>query len=370
MLLIFSRNVGLNTWNKFGNLSREIKIYNNLVEKNLFEEIFFFTFDSQDKKLAKRLKDENILSNKIKVICPPIKIKIPIIKELYDTIFFLLVFFKISEKIKFIKTNQIDGSYVAVLLKIIFQKKLYLRSGYNILKRDKSIKANFIKKILNILQFNFALKFSDQISVSNKFDKRFYSIIKKKKTNLIYNYVDEKKFCDFKEKRNGKFLYLGRISNEKKIDELVNLFNKHPNIKLDLYGNLQKNIKEISLKEVNKNIKFYDPIANDEVPRLLNEYSFLILNSKFEGLSKVILESLSCGIFCIVSDLIENKFLIKNEKNGIIFRNISSINLNEIIEKEKNLRGSYELFNQKLIEKNFTFKKYLDNEVNILKRLS
>ena len=219
------------------------------------------------------------------------------------------------------------------------------------------------------MQFNLSVKFSDQISVSNKFDKRFYTLIKNKNTNLIFNYIDEKKFYNFKKKRNGKFLYLGRISKEKKIDELVNLFYKYPNIKIDLYGNMQNNIKVTSQEKITKNIKFYDPISNDKVPELLNEYSFLILNSSFEGLSKVILEAMSCGIFCIVSDLIENKFLIKNEKNGIIFNDINLINLDEIIEKEKKLRGSYDLFNFKLIEKNFTFKKYIENEINILKRL-
>ena len=37
--------------------------------------------------------------------------------------------------------------------------------------------------------------------------------------------------------------------------------------------------------------------------------------------SKIILESLSCGIFCIASNLIENRFLIKNDINGYIFNN-------------------------------------------------
>lgn len=370
MLLIFSRNVGLNTWSKVGNLSREIKIYNSIIKKNLFEEIFFFTFDSRDKRLAKKLKNENILSNKIKVFCPPINIKIPIIKELFDTLFFLIIFFKISKNIKIIKTNQIDGSYLAVILKIIFRKKLYLRSGYNILKRDKLIKKNFIVKIINKIQFNFALNFSDQISVSNEFEKRFYSIIKKKKVNLIYNFIDEKKFYDLKKIRNGKFLYLGRISYEKKINDLIKLFNKYPKIRIDLYGDKQESIKKVALRSPNHNINFFDPIPNEKVPELLNEYSYLILNSKFEGLSKVILESLGCGLFCVVSNLIENKFLIKNEKNGIIFKDIHLINLNQIVEKEKNLRPSYKQFNKKFVEENFTFEKYLEREINILNNLN
>ena len=42
MLLIFSRNVGLKTWDKVGNLSRELTLYNKLIEKNIQENFFFY----------------------------------------------------------------------------------------------------------------------------------------------------------------------------------------------------------------------------------------------------------------------------------------------------------------------------------------
>ena len=202
------------------------------------------------------------------------------------------------------------------------------------------------------------------------FDKRYYNIVKKKKVNLIYNFVDNKKFYDFKKKRNGKFLYIGRISYEKKVDEIIKLFNNENRFHIDLFGQRETGVKKISIPLNNKNINFYEAIPNNEVPKLLNEYSYLILNSKFEGLSKIILESLSCGIFCIASNLIENQFLIKNDINGYIFNNIEDLNLDEIIYKENKLKNTYKTYNLEIIDKYFIFEKYFDNEIKILKKLS
>ena len=52
-----------------------------------------------------------------------------------------------------------------------FIKKNYIRSGYNIIKRDKVLNFNFIIKYFNILQFKLSLKFADEISISNLLKK-------------------------------------------------------------------------------------------------------------------------------------------------------------------------------------------------------
>ena len=76
MLLIFSRNVGLKTWDKVGNLSRELTLYNKLIEKKYSRKFFFFTYDRQDVNFSKELKNQNVLSKDIFVFFSSNKYKI------------------------------------------------------------------------------------------------------------------------------------------------------------------------------------------------------------------------------------------------------------------------------------------------------
>lgn len=370
MLLLFSRNVGLKTWRKIGNLSREIYLYNKLIERNVFSKIFFFTYKYEDKKLSKELKEKKIISDNIYIFCPPIKINNNILNSIFCFFYFIIIFNKIKEEIRIIKTNQIDGSYIAAFIKIIFKKKFYLRSGYNILKRDKVLKFNFLKKKFNFLQFIFSIKYADIISVSNNFEKKYYSICFKKKTYLIYNYINTKIFYNYRQKRNNKFLYIGRISSEKNIKTIIDIFNKNPKYNLDLFGQKKIGVNNNFNFNFNlgKNINFFEAIPNEEIPKLLNEYSYLILPSNFEGLSKTIIEGMSCGIFCIVSDLIENKFLIKKEINGYILNFKCNISIGDIVNAEKKLQG-YRKFNENFINNYFTFERYFKSETEILKKI-
>jgi len=105
MLLIFSRNVGLKTWDKVGNLSRELTLYNKLIEKKIFKKIFFFTYDRRDVNFSNELKSQNILSKNIFVFSPPIDIKFNFLNNFFCLFYFIFLFLKISNQVKIINTD-------------------------------------------------------------------------------------------------------------------------------------------------------------------------------------------------------------------------------------------------------------------------
>ena len=361
LLLIFTRGVGLTTWNKVGNLKRELIIYNRMIEENFYKKIYFFTYEAADAELSKTLKNSKIMNENIIVINKPEVLEKKFLSNTITSLYFLLFFNKIKKNCHIIKTNQIDGSLLGVLIKKIYKKKFYLRSGYSILKRDKVLKVGLFRKILNSIQSNIAIKNADIISVSNLFEKKFYNYKYNKKVNLIYNFIDTSLFYNFNETRNGKFLYIGRISHEKNIAGLIKLFQRNKNCQIDLYGQRNIAVKKIIIENT-KNINFFDPVNNDQLPKILNQYSYIILPSKFEGLSKVLLESMACGIFCITSNLIENKFLIKDKKSGLTFRDISKLDLNYIKGIDSVKTKIFQDANISLINKYFTLDKYYSNE--------
>ena len=119
LLLAFTDNVSLQDWNKTGLINREISLYKRLLEKNV--RIWFLTYGTvEDLKFSEILEDINVIP------CSDlVKSKIPgftFIKSL----FLPLKLKNIFRTIDILKTNQLNGSWVAWIAKLLFKKKLVI----------------------------------------------------------------------------------------------------------------------------------------------------------------------------------------------------------------------------------------------------
>lgn len=97
-----------------------------------------------------------------------------------------------------------------------------------------------------------------------------------------------------------KFLYVGRLSEEKNLEQIINIFNKIPNLKLTIvgYGPLEKKLKNIA----NCNIEFLGKVENKNLSRIYQEHDVFILPSKSEPWGLVVEEALYNGKPVIVSN--------------------------------------------------------------------
>jgi glycosyltransferase involved in cell wall biosynthesis len=105
-----------------------------------------------------------------------------------------------------------------------------------------------------------------------------------------------------------KIGYAGRVSNDKGVSDLFNLFIKltlqMPNLHLEIIGDLDLD-DEISKKVVNdikahSKIQWRRNIPQDELAKHMRSWDLQIFLSKREGLGNVILEAGACGVptFC------------------------------------------------------------------------
>jgi glycosyltransferase involved in cell wall biosynthesis len=105
-----------------------------------------------------------------------------------------------------------------------------------------------------------------------------------------------------------KIGYAGRVSNDKGVSDLFDLFIKLtlqiPNLFLEIIGDLDLD-DEISKKLVNdikshSKIQWRKNIQQDELAKLMRSWDLQIFLSKREGLGNVILEAGACGVptFC------------------------------------------------------------------------
>lgn len=128
------------------------------------------------------------------------------------------------------------------------------------------------------------------------------------------------------------FIYVGRLSQEKNLELLINVFNELPQYTLNIigFGPLEQNLKSIA----KSNIFFHGAIANEKVSEYYLKNDVFILPSISEPWGLVVEEALNNGLPVIVSDRVGCvKELINNDFNGIIFHYNDSNSLKKAIVK-------------------------------------
>ncbi len=173
----------------------------------------------------------------------------------------------------------------------------------------------------NIDAFIFPNKTSEKIL-------REKLLIDEKKCFYLPHFVKRQINPDMQQK-DKYFIYVGRISDEKGIVELVDVFRSLPYLHLVVVGDGPLLSKLKSLKT--PNIKFLGYISSDKKYELLSKALFCIIPSKIEEQGPLVLiESFMCGTPVIVPDLPSFKEKVKNNL-GFLYKQGDKIYLKKRI---------------------------------------
>lgn len=129
---------------------------------------------------------------------------------------------------------------------------------------------------------------------------------------------------DFKVKRSYnkivRFLFIGQLIERKKIDLITDFFDTHKNMNISLdivgKGTLEDKLHEKSL--IDKRIHLLGFIDKNKLKSMISSYDYLILPSSDEPFGLVLIEALSAGVPCIISDGIGPREVIQNKFNGFV----------------------------------------------------
>jgi glycosyltransferase involved in cell wall biosynthesis len=150
----------------------------------------------------------------------------------------------------------------------------------------------------------------------------------------IYNAVEDK-LWDLKAKNianQNRYLVVGSVSSDKNglaiIQALHQLTQKGVNIAITWLGEKVYHIpdrlkylkameNEITALQLEDNWDWQNPTVN--ITDFYQSHKALILASKVEGMPNVVCEALSCGLPCIVSNVLDHPKLITPHKNGFLF---------------------------------------------------
>jgi len=377
LALFFSRGVSLKLWVDKGLFTKEKLLYEEHLNQNNLKKIYWLTYGSEDKELARQLKRKNELHKDIEILQMPKIFNIPKIGSYIYSLFLPFYYKKQLQMSSILKTNQTDGSWSAVIAKKLYNKKLLYRTGFVMSQLENHLKRfnSFTRIIIEWVE-KIAYKNCDRAIVSSKHSLKY--IIDKYHVNIsqidiIYNYVNRKNFFDFKQIRENKVIFVGRLSEEKNLFNLIKALNKI-GLSLEIYGSgYMKKELELFIANNSYNVKLMGNVDNSNLSYILNTSKYFALVSKHEGMPKALIEALSCGCICVGTDVAGINEVIINNYNGILAKNTSSKEILKSFQKAIQLSdveiGILKSNAQRFVDNYFNLHNIVKQEQNVFEKL-
>tara|TARA_B100001996_G_scaffold229653_1_gene177024 strand:+ start:361 stop:1482 length:1122 start_codon:yes stop_codon:yes gene_type:complete len=331
VLVLFTYKVSISDWHKSGILEREFELYKKLSKETDINYSFITYGDADD-------LNYNLENFNIHPLYSKIKYKKSSFIQFFNSLRILNLFKLEIKDCSLIKTNQLNGAWVGILAKLLFKKKLMVRTGYDILYFAKMQNKSQLKLLFFSLLTKFSLVFADYYIVSSNADKERlvlkYGSKFDSKIEVNANWVNFPEGVKPIYKRNEKFISVGRLEGQKNYPNLLKNFI-NVNMALDIYGDgSEKNLLEKIIYEENIPIMLKGKIENSKLLTKYQDYKFFILNSHYEGNPKALLEAMSSGCIVFVRHHKNIEEIIKSKENGFIYN--SDEELQEIINSIEN----------------------------------
>ncbi len=307
--LFFTRNFSLQKWDTLGMLDREVKLYQELA--NAYKTVYLCTYGTRDKSYAHLFPENVVIIERPRWVSGNLySILLPFIQT------------KIFRSIDILKTNQMDGSWAAVIAKKLFRKKLIIRCGYEWLYTLRQKKSSWIKRIFARTAESYAYRNADRIIMTTQnavqFVKKEFSI-PDEKFLIIPNYVDTDLFFPHHEpQKECTVTYVGRLEEEKNLLALIGAMEGvNASLVLVGEGSMKEKLRVVA-KEKKVPLLLKGSLPQQVLAEEINRSSVFILPSLYEGNPKALLEAMACGIACIGTNVPGIREIIDNGRNGIL----------------------------------------------------
>ncbi len=200
------------------------------------------------------------------------------------------------------------GFFIAFLLRARLIIKITRIGEQSLLSREEEKKSNLrlkVKKYLMQIICKSKLVYLQILTESG------VSIARKISKNLIiFPNIIEEGIYQKEQKTNYSFLISSRLIKRKNIDiaieRIISLNKKEITIKIVGDGPQLKILRE-KYKSKNKFITFYGYLKHSEINNFYANSEYFINLSSSEGMSNSLIEAMSYGCKCIVTDIPENK---------------------------------------------------------------
>lgn len=324
MIFLHSYRTSFHLWKRKGILGRELLVVYDMLDSSEITRVLFLSYDYRDEAILNdSIFNDEIFRERIEVLTPSRALGTvgSVLYSIYSPVFHRN---KLSGS-DFVYTNQASGSWVALIVKILYRKKIVYRYGHSLWRRHRHYKQWFRLVFSSILEIIMRAG-SDAVIVPTEMDVNFCGLKFNSNINVIPNYVDTNESSSAVSfvKKEDKAVFLGRLERVKNVEAIVEACDRL-GLDLDIYGagTLDGELRELSTKKSIK-IDVKGKIDSGSVLSTLERYKYYFLVSQHEGMPKTLIEAMSSGCVCIVGPQLSMAGVVSDGESGFVCPKITS----------------------------------------------
>ncbi|HEU6438743.1 MAG TPA: glycosyltransferase family 4 protein [Nitratidesulfovibrio sp.] len=320
LALFFTRGVSLQEWLQRGMFDREKRIYEEHLHRGNVGRVLWITYGPEDADIAARLHAEGRLHTSIRILAIPRLLANKTGCGIYSLLAPFLYRKELS-KATILKTNQMDGSWTALLTGRVYNKPVYVRTGFSLSKltaHEQGATSLRVRMFRAIERVVYTWCEAAAASARHEIDyiAKFYG---RCDVHWLPNYVETDKFFPGTAPRIANSLvFVGRLHHQKNLKALFEALQGTP-YSLSIYGT---GPEEAELRQLAQRLrldaKFHGAVPNASLPEALRCAEAFVLPSPFEGMPKALLEAMACGCVCIGADVTGVNEVICDGSNGLL----------------------------------------------------
>lgn len=373
--LVFFLSFGgsLTKWKTEGILSREIRIVVEYLKSGVFDEIFLFTYDAEDVPLMKEMALAEPSLTGLHALPPPRPLnRAGKLGRVFYSLAGPLFHLSRIRRAGLLRTNQISGSWAALVAAVASRTPLVLRLGY-ILSRRHALNGNRMASFVSSIIERAAFSVAKAIIVTSELARDYVGKAsgQPNKVYLVPTYVDPDVFrakaeYDF----TRPVLYVGRLTAQKNLPELIRACAQ---VRCALHivgsGEQKAELEELA-RQVGCSLSMLGRRTNEELANLMHDYTIFVLPSLHEGLPKVLIEAMATGMICIGTNVPGTVDLIEDGVNGYLTDGVSADALETALRRAfSEERSALGQTARETVLQRFSIAVYAQSEAAILNRV-
>ncbi len=311
LVVFFSRGVSLETWQRAGILERELSLFRGLLAPG--DRAAFVTYGAvDDGRHVNGWADVEVLPNRWRLPGNVYSLAAP------------LLHWRALRAATLFRTNQINGAWTAVIARALHRRPLILRCGFlwadNVARMTTSAWRRRITRALE----RFCLRQADRVIVASAVHRddvtSRYGVAASRVT-VVPNYVDTEEFRPSPrvQRDAGHVLFVGRLEPEKNVRALIDAVTLVHGTRLTVVGDGTERVPlEAHARGSDAKVTFLGRVAHGELPRLMASATLLALPSFFEGVPKVIVEAMACGLPVLGTRVPGIRDLVSDGQTGLL----------------------------------------------------
>lgn len=301
----------------YGLLVRNMIQYLKMIERGELDEFCVFTYSTKDHLTLEELKRNGTFPDTFRVLTPPGWLKGKFGMVLYSVIGPFLHRGVLKDADVF-RTQQVTGSWSALIAKLLFRKPLLFRLGYPLSVRFEAEGKKLSRMIARTVE-RIMVRNADHVAVTSHIMQDYYGAMgNRQKVVVLPNYVDlefSRPISNYD--RHAPVLFVGRLESVKNIKNIMIACHRQ-NLPLHLYyggGNLEQPLRQLA-SELGADVQFKGSVPNRELLKIHHNHSIFMLCSTREGMPKALIEAMASGLICVTTPTDGASELIEDGKTG------------------------------------------------------